>query len=245
MQPELQRLIDDCYAAFASYPPPRKLHVSPLRDSVAILESLTSAPLRELTGEQIGPYAGWAMTTVGDVADYKHFLPRILEQAVRESLWTGTDPPIIANRLKMAQWQDWPDAERGAIRALFAGAFSQAIEGHPDDGDDAEDWICGIAILDLSLSATLDAWLAAPSMNAALQLATFLTRSCMFEADPVERAYWSYVDAPTAHLVRRWLLSDRILQRLSSARGWTMPSDQWLIDKALATHAARRLERLQ
>ncbi|WP_292341355.1 hypothetical protein [Mesorhizobium sp.] len=47
MQPELQRLIDDCYAAFASDPPPRSLHASPLRDAVA-------APLRELTGEQLG-----------------------------------------------------------------------------------------------------------------------------------------------------------------------------------------------
>lgn len=48
------QLIDDCYAAFAPYPPPRNLHASPLRDPVAILETLTSAPLRELTGEQIG-----------------------------------------------------------------------------------------------------------------------------------------------------------------------------------------------
>ncbi|MDX8482661.1 hypothetical protein RFN28_30010 [Mesorhizobium sp. VK24D] len=201
--------------------------------------------MRELTGEQIGPYAGWAMTTVGDVADYKHFLPRILEQAVRESLWPGSDPPIIAERLKMAQWQDWPDAERGAIRALFARAFSQAIEGHPDDGDDAEDWICEIAILDLSLSAMLDTWQAAPSMKATLQLATFLVRSSLFEADPVERAYWSYVDAPAVHLVRQWLLTDHIHQRLSSARGWTAPSDEWMIDKALATQAALRLKRLQ
>ncbi|WP_192257409.1 hypothetical protein [Mesorhizobium silamurunense] len=157
----------------------------------------------------------------------------------------GTDPPIIANRLKMAQWQDWPDAERGAIRALFAGALSQAIEGHPDNGDDAEDWICGIAILDLRLSAMLDTWQAAPSMKATLQLATFLMRGSLFEADPVERAYWSYVDAPAVHLVRRWLLSDHIHQRLSSARGWTAPSDEWLINKALATQAALRLKRPQ
>ncbi|RWB77123.1 MAG: hypothetical protein EOQ50_09405 [Mesorhizobium sp.] len=173
MQPELQRAIDDCYSAFASYPQPRCLDASPLRDPVAILGTLTSAPLRELTGEQIGPYAGWAMTTVGDIADYKHFLPRILEQAVRESLWVGTDPPIIASRLIRGGWLEWPDGERKAIRALFAGAFSQAIEEHPDQRGDADNWTCGIAILDLDLPAMLDTWLSTRSMMPRCSLPLF------------------------------------------------------------------------
>ena len=45
---------------------------------IALLnEQLTSAPLKELTGEEIGPYSGYAITTVGDADDYRHFLPRI------------------------------------------------------------------------------------------------------------------------------------------------------------------------
>ncbi len=128
MHPELQRLIDDCYDAFAPYPPPRSLHA--LRDPVAILATLTSAPLRELTGEQIGPYAGWAMTTVGDVTDYKHFLPRILEQAVRESLWTGhrsadyCQPPEdgpVAGLARRRTWSD-PSVVRRGLVASHRGA---------------------------------------------------------------------------------------------------------------------------
>lgn len=108
MQPNdsLQHAIDCCYDLFARYPRPLAFQASPLRNPAEILKTLTAGPLRELTGEQIGPYAGYAITTVGDVDDYKHFLPRILEQAVQQPIWTGTEPPIIGQRLKMANWSD-------------------------------------------------------------------------------------------------------------------------------------------
>jgi len=241
MQPDkqLQLLIDDCYAAFSPYPRPLVLHASPLRDPVQILTTLTSAPLRELTGEQIGPYAGYAMTTVGDVDDYKHFLPRILEQAVHEQLWMGTDPPIIAQRLKKGKWLDWPVHEQAAIGALFAGAWTQAIKEHPDD-EDAENWICGIACLDLDLAPALEKWLAAPSINAALQLADFMQSGAefVFENDTAERSYWSYVDEAKIHQMRRWLLSQPVHRLLLTASGRTPLSHVWMIDKALEALAS-------
>ena len=80
--PELQDVIDNCYASFAFYRLPRRLEAPAYRDPTAILATLSSAPLRELTGDQLGPYASWAMTTVGEVDDYRHFLPRILELAI-------------------------------------------------------------------------------------------------------------------------------------------------------------------
>lgn len=248
MQPEdqLQRLINDCYAAFASYPRPHAMHASPLRDPLALLKTLSSAPLRELTGEQIGPYAGYALTTVGDVDDYKHFLPRILEQAVHEPQWMGTDPPIIAQRLKRGKWLDWPVHEQAAIRALFAGAWSQALQEDPDE-EEADSWICGIACLDLDLAAMLEKWLAAPSINASLQLANFMQTGAkfVFENDTAERAYWSYVDKAKIHQMRRWLLGPPVHQRLLAARGLTPPSHLWLVEKALEGLADFRPARLQ
>lgn len=241
MQPngELQRLIDGCYAAFAPYPRPLVMHASPLRDPVGLLKTLSSAPLRELTGEQIGPYSGYALTTVGDVEDYKHFLPRILEQAVREQLWTGTEPWIIATRLKKAQWLDWPAHEQAAIRALFAAAWSQALQEDPDE-ENAEPWICGIAYLDLDLAAMLEKWLAAPSINAALQLAHFMQTEAefVFENDTTERAVWSGVDEAKIHQVRHWLLGSPVHKLLLAARGRTDPSRLWVIDKALEALAS-------
>lgn len=247
MQPDdqLQRLIDDCYAAFAPYPRPHAMHASPLRDPVALLKTLSSAPLRELTGEQIGPYAGYALTTVGDVDDYKHFLPRIFEQAIHKRLWMGTDPPIIVERLKKARWLEWPTPEQAAIRALFTGAWSQALREHPDE-EGAGTWICGIACLDLDLAAMLERWLASPSINAALQLADFMLSGAesVFENDTAERAYWSYVDEAKIHQMRRWLLGPPVHQLLLTARGLTPPSHLWLVEKALEALADFRPARL-
>ncbi|MER8863739.1 hypothetical protein NKI19_08450 [Mesorhizobium sp. M0751] len=171
---------------------------------------------------------------MGDVEDYKHFLPRILEQAIRQPEWMGTDPPIIAVRLKMANWLDWPSSERAAIRTLFVEAWTQSVQEHPDDVD-AEVWTCGAAILNLDVPTMLEKWLAEPSLNAAMQLAEFLAAhaASMFEDDINERAYWSYVDETTLHLVRRWLLSDPVLRLLLTARSKIAATDQWLIGEAL------------
>lgn len=241
MQPDtqLQRLIDDCYAAFASYPRPQVLHASPLRDPVTLIKTLSSAPLRALTGEQIGPYAGYAMTTVGDVNDYKHFLPRILELAVHEPQWMGTEPPIIAQRLKRGKWLDWPAHEQAAIRALFAGAWLRVLQENPDE-EEADNWICGIACLDLDLAAMLEQWLAASSINAALQLAHFVLSEAtfIFKNDATQRAYWSYVDEAKIHQMRRWLLGPPVHQLLLTARGRTPPSHLGLIDRAVEALAS-------
>ncbi|AZO47747.1 MAG: hypothetical protein EOS54_09995 [Mesorhizobium sp.] len=229
--PELQRLIDDCYDAFAPCPPPRVLRASPLRDPVAILKTLTSAPLRELTGEQIGPYAGWAITTVGDVADYKHFLPRILELAVFDQRWHGLDPPIIASKLSRGGWRTWPRDERAAVQALFAGAWRHGFEQHPDDGDPTG-WLCGIAIAGGDLDAALEAWLSSTSANAALHLAEFFGSDAeRLIKEKANRNFWNDAGDDTIEKMRRWLLSEPVLDRLLSAS--VRPEEQWRIDSAL------------
>lgn len=231
MQLELQHLIDDCYAAFAPYPPPRELHASPLRDAVAILKTLTSAPLRELTGEQLGSYAGWAMTTVGDVDDYKHFLPRILELAVVDRRWHGLDPPIIAGKLNRGGWRTWPQEEQAAVRALFAGAWRHGSEQHPDEFDPSG-WLCGIAIIDSDLDAALGAWLSSTSPNAVLQLAEFFRKDAeLLIRERANRHFWDDAGVAAIERMRRWLLGEPVMDAVLSAS--VGPEDQWRIDAAL------------
>lgn len=226
----LQRAIDQCYDAFASNPRPLALHASPLGDPVALLRTLTAKPLRELSGDEIGPYAGWALTTVGDEADYRHFLPRILEQAVRESAWTGTDPPIIAERLKIGQWLTWPSPEQHAVRALFLEAWQQALGEHPDEVS-AEDWLCGIAVLELDVQAALGVWRERPTINSALQLAACV-KSLAFEQQVDNRGYWGYAKERDLILIKDWL-KDEAARRLPACRDRVSTSDSWLIDSAL------------
>src|SRR5437870_2848184 len=72
----------ELYATFAIYSAPRRLHASPLRNAANILRDLRSAPLKSLPPVAIGPFAMYSMTTVGDVGDYKHFLPRIIHLGI-------------------------------------------------------------------------------------------------------------------------------------------------------------------
>jgi len=228
---QLQHLIDDCYEVFASYPPPRVLDASPARDPVAIVKTLTSVPLRELTGEQLDPYAGWAMTTVGDAADYKHFLPRILELAVFDRRWHGLDPPIIAGKMNYGGWQTWPPEEQTVVGALFAGACRHGFEQHPDEFDPCG-WLCGIAIIGGNLDAALEAWLSSASPNAVLQLVDFFRNNAeQLIGDRSDGNFCGGAGDAAIASMRRWLLSEKMLDLLLAAK--VRVEDQWRLDHAL------------
>ncbi|RAZ90409.1 hypothetical protein DPM33_12850 [Mesorhizobium hawassense] len=231
--PELQDVIDDCYEAFASYRPPRWLDAPPYRDPAAILATLSSAPLRQLTSDQLGPYASWAMTTVGGEDDYKHFLPRILELAIGDQSHPGIDPPAIAGKLRYGGWPTWSVEERAAVQAVFAGAWRYALKQHPDDYD-PERWLNGIALIDSDLDAALAAWLSSPSPNATLQLAEFFrgTAERLF-SDRANRDFWQGAGDEAIETMRRWLPSEPVVDRLLSAGGTVGSGDEWRIDQAL------------
>jgi len=218
--------IDRAYPAFARYGFPHKLEAAPTRDGAAILRTLGSAPLRELCGEALGPYAGYAMTTVGGVGDYKHFLPRILELAILEPIWLGTTPRVVAEKIVYGQWRAWPDREREAVLAVFDAAWMQARNEHPE-AVNALDWLEGCVTLGLDATALLEAWL--PSLNAdgALQLASLVHR----ESQPP--------DPPAKPLpARPWLASDAVAEALRRFAGSVAPEDEWLLQAGLKAHAA-------
>lgn len=248
MQPDkrLQQAIDAAYRAFAPYPRPTSLDASPLRDADEILRTLTSAPLRDLTDEQISPYAGWALTTVGSVWDYKHFLPRILEQAVLERAWVGVEPAVIASKLDMASWRTWPAAEQAAVSDVFSAAWAQTREMHPDEADaDAEDWLCGMAALGLDMAQPLAEWLSLPSTNALLQLASCLCRGRVFQEDDDKSIWWSHVDKETRRTIVAWLRSDAVIHALADGAGSMPDNDRRHLDQALSVVAPARSKRLQ
>ncbi|WP_395675069.1 hypothetical protein [Inquilinus sp.] len=236
MQPgkRVQQAIDAAYRVFEPYPQPTELKASPLRDADEILRTLTSAPLRDLTDEQIGPYAGWAMTTVGSAWDYKHFLPRILEQAVLRPIWMGTDPPTLTTKLDIAKWRKWPAAEQDAVRDVFAAAWVQARAMHPDDIE-ADDWLCGVAALGMDVSQALSGWLSPPSRDAVLQLASFIGLAPLriFEGSNAEEGHWGYADPAARQTVAAWLQGDAVLRALLELDLPADDKDRWLVDQAL------------
>ncbi len=232
IRPPLVTALDAAYEAFAAYPRPERIEASPVRNPAKILTTLSSAPLRSLTGEQIGPYAGWAITTVGSVVDYKHFLPRILEQAIRSPQWVGTQPQVIASRLKMAEWRTWPKFEQRAVLVVFQTAYSAALEQHPDDGADVSEWLCGLASLAEDVRPLLDEWITVATGQSLLQLANLATQlPALASLDPHEQIYWADVVPEIRAVIVAWLISPRVKAALARADG-IGEDDMWRVSLA-------------
>lgn len=233
----LRSAIERSYTEFANMPHPRKLDASPLRDADEILRTLTSAPLRELDGEQIGPYSGWAITTVGNDQDYRHFLPRIFELAVTDPVWLGTEPPVMASKLNMAEWRTWPAEQQEAVLHFFCSAFDAVVEKHPENGQSANSWFCGIVTLGEPALPTFERWRSSPSPNAALHLASLIIAEAKHLRDHAEvrGSYWRDVSGDVRREVASHLLQERTTICLQSAAGQVSDEDRaYLLDPARA-----------
>lgn len=227
--------VERVYREFAGVPPPQRLDTSPEHDGDATFRALTSAPLRELAAEAIGPYAGSAMTTMGGPQDYQYFLPRILELSLTDTDWLGTDPENIAKTLNYAPWTDWPARRRVAVLALFDAAFTWSISTHPKIVRRAEDWLCALAILNAPIELRLAQWRQLDSCEAALQLAWFVMSGLTKAGEPaqIEGAYWADVTVPDREKVARWLSSDDTMAQLYNWLERAPEDDRWMIEHAL------------
>jgi hypothetical protein len=234
---KLQSAIWDCYEAFAAFPLPTKLDASPLRNAREILATLSAAPLRNLTGEQLGPYASWALTTVGDDQDYRHFLPRIFELSVTDPVWLGGEPPVMADKLDRASWRSWPSKERDAVLRFFRAAFDAALGMHPDQGQTADLWFCGLVRLGESASLTFELWRSNRSPTAALHLASFVIDEAkhLQRHQEVRGAFWDDIDTDVRRDVANRLTSEDNKAFLQAAAGQVSEEDRfYLIDSALS-----------
>lgn len=171
-EPDLQIALDAAYAAFGHCRRPDALDAAPGRDPKRILADLTARPLSELTADDLGGYMGWAMTTVGGVGEYKHFLPRILELAVQgpARVHLGGDSQSLARKMAYGRFDTWSADERAAIVAVFDAAWRQALRV-PLYEEAAEDWLRGLIQLGEHVQARLAAWLATDAPLAGLHLA--------------------------------------------------------------------------
>jgi hypothetical protein len=215
---------------------------SPYRDGEEILQTLTSAPLRELGGEQIGPYAGWAVTTVGSERDYRHFLPRILELAISDPTWIGADPAVIASKEKRSNWEAWPPDQQDAVRGVFEAAYIRAMESTCEDDRSTLDWLCGLAILGISIEQYLGAWRQAASLNATLQLLGFVIMKAdgVTADEGISGGFWDYVDASSRRLIGLWLTSLATYEQLADVQDRVAPNDKEVIERVLLEAGYRR-----
>lgn len=127
--------IDLLYTTFARVPRPRSIESCP--HCSAIKMPSLEVPVRDLPAEELRQYGGKVLFTVGHVADYKYFLPRLLEIA-----WTGEwgyrDLESTIGRLRHAGWTTWPAGEQAAVRGFLHFIWTRMLAADPEELDAGE-----------------------------------------------------------------------------------------------------------
>lgn len=232
----LHSAVKNGYKAFASVPRPQTLATASPDATEGMLHALTTTPLRELTSAQLGPYSAWAITTVGDTRDFRHFLPRIFELSVGDDGWAGADPPVMAGKLTMASWRTWPTRQQSAALQFFRAAFNAVMERHPAGRQSAEDWLCALITLGDSPSLNVARWRSSISVNAALQMAAFIIREAkhMRAHREVRGPFWQAVNEPVRREMATLLMADATSDFLHAARDRASAEDRYrFLDAAL------------
>lgn len=113
MTNEFEIAKEKLYSAFSKYPFKSSIKGCPCCVSDSDKSTLHSKQLRELEDEDLSRYAFKAMTTWGDVSDYKHYLPRIFELTAKRQLIVDTF--VTLGKLEYGKWTAWDKEEQDAI----------------------------------------------------------------------------------------------------------------------------------
>lgn len=129
-------------------------------------EVLRSTPLRELTQEQLTPYAFRAMTTFGGVTDFRHFFPRIAELVTQHGFVGALDFGVLIRKLDYGDWKTWPATERDAIERWLE-SFERAFFMGPEEPNATSEDLLAAAKMRGAREGFVERWLAATTAVAA------------------------------------------------------------------------------
>lgn len=126
MEKSLKLSIENLYTEFSIYPLKSKISGCPCCVSESASEKIHSKPLKELDNNDLARYSFKAMTTWGNVNDFKYFLPRILELLCNNE--PIIDAFIILRKLEYGKWENWPEKEKSAIRKFLFAWWAEIIK---------------------------------------------------------------------------------------------------------------------
>jgi hypothetical protein len=144
--------IEQLYAVFAGYPLARHVVGCPCCVDLKDNRDLHAAPLRELTAGRLEHFAFDAFLTWGTEADFKHFLPRLLELTTGGRSIGHTDLEVTYAKLTYADWNNWPDTERKAVDDFLRANWLLTLSVFPPAHENTDAVLCalGRAVDDLT-----------------------------------------------------------------------------------------------
>ena len=114
------------YARFSTYRLRQPPDACPCCISTEENRVLFIVPLADLSEKQLRRYAFKAITTWGNAADFRYFLPRILELLLCPD--SKLEKDAFFDKMLYAGWDGWPDAEKGAVRQVLRAWWAHHIQ---------------------------------------------------------------------------------------------------------------------
>lgn len=217
---ELGEATEQLYSAFSKYGLRPDTEPCPCCHAPGDEGVVHRKPLRELTARDLRQFADDALYVWGGLADFKHFLPRILELlAINDEAFSFVDPQaVFAKLIYDTHWHTWPADERAAVAGYFSAVWKAVIQTPPEElgFEDAYAWICAISQAEHDISSYLDAWLRSSSVNAARNLAATITQEGLPNLPKPAAGYWDQCREQWQQLVE-WLRLPAVRKKLEGA----------------------------
>ena len=198
----LHDAIERLYRVFARVPKPREIDGCPCcidRKEIAVL---LRKSLRAITPEELGSYAFSALLTVGKVADYLYYLPRILELTATEPAWLPS-PEMTGRAIRTANPDSWTVAQRSAMDDYLKSVVGTVLRDRHFDRIDG--WMCAIARMGFDVGPYLGEIAKCP----AAVLEYFQTNAENLPRNKLTNAFWE-LPCPAHDVIVDWFFSPEI-----------------------------------
>lgn len=184
------------------------------------VQTLARVPLRELSVDQLFNFAFHAVTGWGEVAHFKHFLPRLLELAGTPE---ANDVPTLnadwlGDKLVRAGWSEWPSREREAIGRWWTALWEHAL-AQPLEAWWSARWVLGGCVrAGCDPRPFLDRWAADGGRDAVRHLASWLSYAERLPEQGLRGDGWDGVADDALAVIERWLREPARREALERAR---------------------------
>ena len=135
----MRKALEAVYETFSMHTP-AVIEGCPCCIATRGVDVLLTTPLQTLTGQQLWRYVSGVFLTVGGEADFRYFLPRILDISVTDPA-NANDSEIVLGKLALANWRMWNIKEQEVIEEFLDAWFEMALV--QDLTETNEGWIGG------------------------------------------------------------------------------------------------------
>jgi hypothetical protein len=196
--------IENLYRVFAKYPLKPKIEGCPCCVKEEDIQVLYSETLRELS--DLDYYGYKAMTTFGDVDDFKHFLPRLFELLIQRRF--GYNDEILFDKLDHANWQNWEEKEKIAVENFLIDLIRWTVDFEKENASLTKTYLDGIAGIVKDITPYLNLWLEEISENRIMTL-KYLIIDCDYG-----KLNSFHQNPKKSKQIKDWLISETTVQKL-------------------------------